>query len=152
MAPVAALAAERRRQHAEYQPQFWRAAPGAVEKHTAFLRLLLADDAVSAFVGLRERAVVGFAIGRLVAAPPVYEPGGLTGMVDDFAVADDADWPTVGRLLLRRLGEDLRTRGASQVVVVTAARDAAKRDVLLSAGLSLASEWFVGSLVDRGPT
>jgi len=92
--------------------------------------------------------LVGFLIATLAAAPPVYDPGGLACIVDDFTVADSADWPTVGADLLRAIRHAASGRGAAQIVVVTAQLDEAKRATLAASGLSVASEWWVGRLTD----
>lgn len=145
---VAAIAENRRQQYATFQPQFWRVAPDALEKHAAFLRLLASDDSVVSLVADQRATVTGFAIGRLVAAPPVYNPGGASGYIDDFTVADETAWETVGLALLRKATGLLAAMGAAQVVVVCGARDTQKRNALTSAGLDVASEWYVGTLLD----
>jgi hypothetical protein len=77
-------------------------------------------------------------------APGVYDPGGRTCQIDDFAVTPDR-WATAGPLLLRSAIEQAAQRGAVQAVVVTGHLDQPKRDALRSCGLSVASEWWVSS-------
>ncbi|MFL6074757.1 MAG: hypothetical protein ACJ73S_15280 [Mycobacteriales bacterium] len=143
---ILALADARRRAYAAYQPVFWRPAADAVERQRPFLRTLVDDEAVITLVATTGGALTGYAIGRLVPAPPVYDPGGATCLLDDFAVADAADWPTVGVDLLRAVSRAARERGAAQIVVVTAHLDEPKRAALAAAGLTTASEWWVGQL------
>ena len=50
-------------------------------------------------------------IAAIIGAPPVYDPGGLTCMIDDFCVADPVGWATVGRALLAEAGQQARARG-----------------------------------------
>ena len=88
-------------------------------------------------------AFAGFVIATVGPAPPVYDPGGLAAMVDDYAVVGDT-WDTTGRALLAAVTERVRERGAAQVIVVCGHRDEAKRSALQRAGLSLASEWYTG--------
>ncbi len=64
------------------------------------------------------QAIDGFIIGTLVEAPPVYDPGGLTCIVDDFMVARPEDWPTTGAALLGEVSSRAQARGAVQTVVV----------------------------------
>lgn len=90
--------------------------------------------------------MAGFAIGRLVPAPSVYDPGGVTCFVDDFAVADPTDWLTVGVDLLHAVCRTAQEQGAAQIVVVAGQLDEAKRAALAVGGLSVASEWWVGEL------
>ncbi len=140
------LAGARRRQYAVYQPVFWRAAADAVDQQRPYLAGLLQDGQVIAFVAVTDSALRGFALGTVIASPPVYDPGGPTCLVDDFTVADPVDWPTIGVELLRAVGQAARQRGAAQIVVITAHLDTAKRTALAASGLSLASEWWVNTL------
>lgn len=140
------LAAASRARYAGYQPVFWNPAPNAREKQRPHLRAQLTDPDVIALVATDPAGeVVGFAVGALAPAPPVYAPGGLTCLVDDFALGPAASWATDGVQLLATLRSRAAARGAVQVVVVTAARDDGKRAALAAAGLRPASEWWVGA-------
>ena len=85
----------------------------------------------------------GFIIGTLEEAPPVYDPGGLTCIVDDFVVAAPSNWQGAGQELLAELIKQTRNRGVVQIVVVCGHRDQPKRTLLASCRFSLASEWYV---------
>ena len=76
-------------------------------------------------------------------APEVYNPGGLTVMIDDFCVTSENLWQSVGAKLI----EETKARGATQIVVVCGAADLPKRKLLMDQNLSITSEWFVGRLV-----
>jgi len=145
---VEAIAENRRQRYATFQPQFRRVAPGAVEKHAAFLRVLALDDSVVSLVSTHHATVTGYVIGRLVPPPPVYDPGGPSGYIDDFALADGADWEVLGVALLREVTKLLAAMGAAQAVVVCGAHDTQKKRALESAGLGVASEWYVATLRD----
>jgi GNAT superfamily N-acetyltransferase len=138
------MADVRRRRYAAYQPVFWRPAAGALELQRPYLAELLADERVIALVAVEADALQGFVLAQLVGSPAVYDPGGQTCLVDDFVVADPADWPGVGVALLRAVHLAARSRGAAQIVVVTAHLDEPKRAALAASGLSMASEWWVG--------
>jgi GNAT superfamily N-acetyltransferase len=140
---IASLAAARRQEYEQAQPQFWKAAPDAAEQHTPFLASLIGNDQVVALVARNGDRLLGFVFGSLVASPPVYAPGGPSGFIDDFAVADTADWSSVGAALLASARERLAGLGAVQVVVVCGHHDEAKMSALLASGLSRASEWLV---------
>ncbi len=116
---VAALAEVRRQSYEPHQPLFWRQADDALARHTAYLHGLVDDPQCIFLVARHGRALSGFVIGRLVPAPPVYEPGGLTCLVDDFAVARDDDWSGLGVRLLQDLARRAHERGAVQAVVVS---------------------------------
>lgn len=143
---VADLAHLKREQYAEYQPQFWRVADGAVEMHTPFVEHMAKDDSFVALVATHGESVVGFITGRLVPSPPVYNPGGPAGYVDDYHVASPDLWATIGRDLLKAATEELGTRGAVQMVVVCGHLDDEKRAALSTSGLTIASEWYVASI------
>lgn len=138
-----ALAEVRRGQYAVYQPVFWRPASNAVERQRRYFEGLLADERVIALVAVTGMGLRGFAVARFMGSPPVYDSGGETCMVDDFTVTDPADWATVGVTLLRAVQQAALSRGAAQIVVVTAHLDEPKRTALAASGLSLASEWWV---------
>ena len=142
---VVELAAARRVQYEAYQPVFWRPAADAAVRQRPYLADLIVDESVITLVAVDDdEALIGFLIAALAPAPAVYDPGGLTCIVDDFTVASSADWPTVGAGLLRAVRSTAAGRGAAQIVVMTAQLDEAKRADLAASGLSVASEWWVG--------
>ncbi|GAA2845455.1 GNAT family N-acetyltransferase [Nonomuraea rubra] len=146
VAAMAGLMARRREEYERYQPVFWRRAPGAADRHAAFLAGLVGDPEVIVRVCERDGRFAGFAIASLVPSPPVYDPGGPTCTIDDYAVVDDRDWASIGVDLLRAVTDEARARGAAQVVVVCGHADQAKREALRLAGLSIASEWWTAPL------
>jgi len=137
------IAAASRAVHAQYQPQFWNPAADAVSRQRAYFTGLLSDEQALIVVARDAAGARAFGTGRLVPAPPVYDPGGHTCLVDDLAVADPSDWGTVGPLLLQAFRTWANGRGAAQMVVVTAHLDNAKRALLTGEGLTVASEWWV---------
>jgi GNAT superfamily N-acetyltransferase len=82
-------------------------------------------------------------IASLVDAPPVYDPGGLTCVIDDFVVADAREWQSLGGALLSEANRQAQARGAVQTVVVCGHQDQPKRSMLADLGFSIASEWYV---------
>ncbi len=143
---IVALADDRRRQYSNYQPVFWRPASDAIARQRPYLEKLIADDSVIALVAISGETLVGYVIGQLVPAPVVYDPGGPTCIVDDFAVNDPASWATVGVDLLNAIRKQARERGAAQLVVVCGHLDGAKRAALDSCHMTIASEWWVAPL------
>ncbi|MFT3966188.1 MAG: hypothetical protein QM690_09925 [Sphingobium sp.] len=136
----------RRRDYQRYEPRFWRKADDSAAKTLPFFRTLLSDPRATALVaeGGEGRPLSAFLIAVETPAPPVYAPGGPTILVDDFAVADPALWPTAGRALLDALRQLGQGKGWGQIVVVSARRDAAKQALLRDWNLSLASTWWTG--------
>lgn len=141
---LVALSAAKRAAYARLQPTFWRPARGADDAQRAWFRALVTRPDTLVLVATEHGTVRGFVIGKVHPAPPVYDPGGLTVTVDDFCVEADA-WPAVGGRLLGELRERAAARGAVQVVVVCGAHDREKTALMLAAGLSPASTWYVGA-------
>ena len=161
------LARKRREAYAEYEPVFWRQADDAERAHQPFLASLVSDADAIVLVSEDSGRITGFIIVTLAKAPPVYDPGGLTALIDDFTV-EPGKWLSAGADLLRTALDAASQRGAVQAIVVTAHLDEQKRRTLQAAGLHIASEWWLtsvfptrvdsvrasgsGSLRDRGST
>ncbi len=86
-------------------------------------------------------------IGKLMPEPKVYNPGGLTLMIDDFCVNCENLWQSVGAKLIEETKVAAKAKGATQIVVVCGAHDLPKRKFLSQQNLQVASEWFVGGIV-----
>jgi len=82
----------------------------------------------------------------LIPALPVYDPGDLTCLVDDFVVREPEAWPQAGASLLREVNRLAKERGAVQTVVVCRRLDEAKRTTLANEKLTVVSEWSVVEL------
>lgn len=128
------------------QTQFWKYAGSHAELSQAkwFEELLTCDDHIM-LTAVEHEKIVGFIIGKVVAAPEVYNPGGLTLMIDDFCVDNEANWHMVGSRLIQEIKTLSKTKGVAQILVVCGAHDEAKRCFLARMDLSVASEWYVGS-------
>ncbi len=138
-----ALAAMKRTEYESFAPTFWHQAKDAAEKQTAFFCDLLHRENTLCLVSEHEEQINGFIIAAIVAAPPVYDPGSLVCIVDDFVMASPVLWTTVGKDLLQEARRTAESQGAKLAVVVCGHRDEPKREMLQSAGLSIASEWYV---------
>jgi GNAT superfamily N-acetyltransferase len=141
-----AIAEVKRVEYEGYSPVFWRKAPDASPKHEVFLQRLLTETDAIPLVAETEAILLGFIIGVVTTAPPVYNPGGPVCIVDDFMVANPTAWGSVGTALLAAVAQEAKARGAVLSVVVCAQRDQAKRAMLKEAGLTVASEWHVKPL------
>ena len=145
-AAMVALSDIKRRDYEQAQPQFWRRAKDADHHQTEWFKQLLHSDDYILLIAESDEQIQGFIIGRLVPAPGVYNPGGLTLMVDDFCVAKPTLWSTVGRELLSTLKNLGKAKGAVQVLVVCGHHDEPKRAFLNCMGLTIASQWSIGRL------
>lgn len=144
---ILALADDRRRQYANYQPVFWRPASDATARQRSYFEKLIADTSVITLVAVSGEALLGFVFGQFVQAPVVYAPGGPTCSIDDFAVDRPESWATVGAELIRAIQEQAGERGAAQMVVVCGHLDEAKRAALDSCRMTIASEWWVAPIL-----
>jgi len=143
---MVSLSYAKRRAHEKAQPQFGRYKDGAEESQAKWFKdLLLLDDYIMLIAEAGNR-IVGFIIGRLVEAPEVYDPQGLTLMIDDFCVETENDWFSVGSKLIEEIKNKAKTKNASQILVVCGEHDKPKRQFLKSIGLNIASEWYVSSM------
>jgi GNAT superfamily N-acetyltransferase len=141
------LADKKRRDYEPHAPVFHRPAIDASEAHRPWLSALVKDPDVGTFVHEdSEREVDGFVVITTVPAPPVYDPGGLSSLIDDFAVSSPDRWATAGTALLAVATDWARERGAVQVVVVSGPHDEEKRATLRNAGLYVVSEWFTKAI------
>jgi len=141
------LAEEKRREYEPHAPVFHRPAANASDLHRPWLSQLVDDPEVGTFVHEDAKGDVdGFVVITTVPAPPVYDPGGLSSLIDDFAVSPSDRWTTAGVALLAEATAWAREHGAVQVVVVSGPHDHPKRTALHDAGLYLASEWFTQPL------
>jgi GNAT superfamily N-acetyltransferase len=143
---IVAISEVKRVEYEGYSPVFWRKAPDSSSKQELFFQRLLTGADVIALVAETEATLLGFVIGVVTTAPPVYNPGGPVCIVDDFTVANPTEWDSVGAALLAAVEQEAKARGAVLSVVVCAQRDQAKRAMLREAELIVVSEWHVKSL------
>ncbi len=143
---IVKLAEDRRQQYESYQPTFWRRAKDSEIETRSFLQKLMGDADTPFFVLVSGADLMGFLVTRKIVAPPVYDPGGATYLIDDFCVSSSDLWNSVGVRLLEHVSSIVKKRGASQVVVVCGDRDFKKAEALRRAGLTIASNWWTAPL------
>lgn len=142
---IVRLAAQKRSRYQAWQPIFHRVHRQAQERHRAYLFDKVHNPDTLMLVYERQGFVLGFALGEFKDAPPVYDVAGKVMIVDDFYVKEPEDWPEVGGALIRTMWKKgLEKHGATLVNVVCSPKDEPKRQALIAAGLSVASEWWVG--------
>ena len=143
---IVKLAVDRRQQYQSYQPTFWRIAADSAIQTRNFMETLMGDTDGLFFVVENDSNLLGFLVAREVAAPPVYDPGGSTYLIDDFCVSTSELWISVGVHLLKHVSGVMKERGAIQVVVVCGDKDFEKTKALKRAGLTIASNWWTAPL------
>jgi GNAT superfamily N-acetyltransferase len=143
---IVALSYQKRKYYEEAQPQFWKYAENAEKIQADWFRQLLGrEDHILLSAKNDDDIVIGFIIGRVIPAPEVYDPGGMTLMIDDFCVEDESMWQDVGAPLIESIKEIGHEYNVSQILVVSGDHDEAKNSFLEDIGLSTASRWYVGS-------
>jgi hypothetical protein len=140
---MVSLSYQKRKNYEKAQPQFWKYAAGAEEIQAKWFEELLEHKDYILLVAKELDKINGFIIGRLVKAPEVYNPGGLTLMIDDFFCED---WLNIGEQLMSKIAEISKEKGALQFCVVAGNHDLNKCNFLEEFGLSCASRWYVGSI------
>jgi predicted acetyltransferase len=146
---MAYLSKTKRLAYEKAQPQFWRyAGEEANNVQEKWFRELLEDKNHLMFSAESDsQEIIGFIIGKLMPAPEVYNPGGLTLIIDDFFVKSEILWQSVGAGLIEKIKAAAVSKGAAQILVVCGAHDNPKHKFLNEQNLSIASEWFVGGIV-----
>ncbi len=144
---MADLAEAKRQQYRDHAPPFQRPAPDGRVVHESFLPKLLAWEGFTVLVHDGAGGVDGFIVARFGSAPPPYGEGSLFH-VDDFAVADEAAWPTVGAALLREVMHRADVAGIETAIVVSGppSVDEPKTAFLSGRGLRVDAEWRVKAL------
>lgn len=146
---MVSLSKAKRLGYEKAQPQFWRYAreEGDNTQRQWFTELLEDENHMMFTAESNAQEILGFIIGKLMPAPEVYNPGGLTLMIDDFCVQSENLWQSVGHELIEKIKATANTKGATQILVVCGAHDHPKRKFLSEQNLQVASEWFVGGIV-----
>lgn len=140
----------KRRSYEKVHPLFWKYAGKNAEtaQKEWFEKLITHRDFISLIAcpnSENSPEIEGFIIGKMTTAPEVYDPGGLTLMIDDFCVKDK-NWSSTGQALLNEMKREAQERGVVQFVIVTGAHDCKKKQFLQRNQLNVASEWFVGKI------
>lgn len=146
---MVSLSKAKRLAYEKAQPHFWRYAgeEGDNTQRQLFTELLENKNYVMFTAESDTQEILGFVIGKFMPAPEVYNPGGLTLMIDDFCVQSENLWQSVGHELIEETKSTAKVKDATQILVVCGAHDNPKRKFLGEQNLSIASEWFVGGIV-----
>lgn len=146
---MVSLSKTKRLAYEKAQPQLWRyAGESGDNAQKKWFKELLSDENYLMFTAESSaQEILGFVIGKLMSAPEVYNPSGLTLMIDDFSVTDESKWYSIGFKLVQEIEAIAKKKGAAQVLVVCGAHDEPKRRFLKNMGLTVASEWYVGSII-----
>ncbi len=137
------LSAAFRERLEDYEPTFWRRHPDADQVQFQWFGLLLDDELHRVVVSVGDDGrIEGFIIARAMEAPPVYQPGGRTCMIDDFVWSTSA----VAEALVSEIQRWAADAGCCQMVIVTPAADSERRTLLEQFGLHRTSEWWMSQI------
>lgn len=142
VAAMTKLVAEKRAMLETYEPVMWRVADSADQMTFAFFSHQVPEPNVIVLVAEEGRRILGFVNGVLQDAPPVYDPGGKAVMVDDFVVVAGEEGDAAALALLDALMSEGRSRGAVQMIVISAAKDARAAKWFEAKKLHVASLWW----------
>jgi GNAT superfamily N-acetyltransferase len=143
---MTALVAAKRQMLENFEPVMWHPSEIAGQITPQFFTHQVAQPNVIARVAEGGGRFLGFAIGVLQDPPPVYAPGGKTLLVDDFVVVEGDEGDAAASALLDAVISEARARGAVQVIVVAAAKDARASRWLEEKKLHVASQWWTRTL------
>lgn len=143
---MAQMIAEKRKQLEMFEPVMWRPSEAAAQMTPSFFTHQVVQPNAIARVAEDGGRFLGFAIGGLQDAPPVFAPGGKTVIIDDFAVIEGAQADEVASALLDAVMSEARARGAVQIIAIAAARDERAVRWLEGKKLHVASQWWTRTL------
>lgn len=143
---IVLLSDTKRQSYEKAHPQFWKRADNANKNQTKWFHTLLNQSDHILLVAEINSQIKGFVIGRLIPAPEVYNPGGLTLMIDDFCVAEPCLWQSIGSALLTEVKEQSKHKNVAQLLVVCGHHDESKKTFLKEMNLSIASNWYIGKI------
>lgn len=136
------LSLQKRLHYEKSQTRFWKKTEGSEEKQKLWFAELLKREDHILLIAEAESQPVGFIIGALRKAPEVYDPGGLTLVIDDFCVTLPSCWDSIGSALLIELEKRGKEKGAVQMIVVCGAHDSDKSLFLEKRGCTVYSHWY----------
>jgi len=140
------LIARKRTVLESFEPVMWRPSEAAAQMTPAFFTHQLTQPNAVVRIAESGGRFLGFIIAAIQDAPPVFAPGGKTVIVDDFAVDEDAEADEAASSLLEAVMSEGRARGAVQIIVIAAARDARAARWLEARKLHVASQWWTRTL------
>ncbi|MEZ4730788.1 MAG: hypothetical protein R3E79_26995 [Caldilineaceae bacterium] len=132
------LSEQKRAQYEKYQPLFWRKANDSRAKQLTFFETQLNNEQLVPLVHESDHNVDGFIIANL--------RNGRECSVDDFAIAAESAWETIGKSLLQAAGDAAKQRGIQRYMVVCGHLDQPKRQMLSNVGLAIEQYWYTAAI------
>ncbi len=131
------LSNQKRISYEKFQPQFWRSNGDAGEiAQRKWFKELIEDNSYICLIAKQNDEIIGFVIGKIISAPEVYNPGGLTLLIDDFCILN-SNWNLVGNTLLKEIKSISKQQGVTQLIAVSGSHDEDKKSFLNEFGFQL---------------
>jgi len=126
----------------EYQPVFWRKAADSAEKQAGFLRYLIDQKSITTLVHRGSSGIDGVVTAATRGGDFLYELRPSACYTDDFALADESYWETLGAELLKAIVSLERAKGALYSQVICPHLNLEKGRMLQTLGYRLGHQWF----------
>ncbi|MGB0922200.1 MAG: hypothetical protein ACPG1C_12895 [Alphaproteobacteria bacterium] len=139
---MVALIEARREILAAAEPVFWARGENTVGLTQAFFGYLIQSEETIALCAYEGTTMQGFLIALKQAVPPAYTPPGDTYLIDDFALADEALWPSVGVALMQAAETVAKANGAGQLIAVSAMVEQTRSKTYKADGFNPVSQWW----------
>jgi hypothetical protein len=139
---IVTLVSAKRAQLESFEPVAWHPSEHAPAMTEEFFRMQVGEQGPIFLVATDGARVIGFINAVLQPAPPVYDPGGKSIMIDDFAVIEGDAGDEAAMALLDAALSEGRGRGAVQVIIVAAAKDERAAKWFRARQLHVFSNWW----------
>lgn len=131
---------------AQQQPMLWRKAKDSATHQLEYYEHYMQEDHIMIQVNQSGKGINGFIVAIMQIPPKIYELPGYTCIINDFVVANDTLWNTVGRDLLQSTIAEAKNLKAVQIVVVSHTHNRGKQTLLKKFGLEVASQWYTKTI------
>jgi|GEM_PF-1126755 len=139
---IAELCERERRSHTPACNGFYAVVEDYASKRLPAIEQIVEANDTVAFVHETNGAIDGLILGRLLNAPPVYDPGGKVCLIGDFFVEKPATWTDAGEALVAAADARVQEFGGVLACIECMRSDVEKRELLLSLKFSVASDWY----------
>lgn len=140
---IVALCEQNRKRYESYQPVFWRKANDSSQRQAPYLQSVVEQNAQIVLIHRTRGAIDGAIIANPTSSARFYDLRGPFCSTDDFAVAEEGLWETVGLRLLAQSVSMAQAKGANFSQVICADGDTTKLQMLRKLGYVNGHEWLV---------
>lgn len=140
------LAMQRHHDYEKLQPIFWNESKDAENLQKIYFASMMAENKALFFIAMDQEnnKPIGIIMAREYQAPPVYNSGRVTYIIDDYYVTSPKLWNSVGKDLLSSMQSYLESNGVTQIIVITANADTKKTQAMKSlSSYKPLSTWYV---------